>query len=526
MKSWSASRWILLLLLTVPTPAGAGSVEDGYTCLERLDIPCAVAASKRALVETPGDPRALVLAAQVAFHQGRTVEAARRLDAAAAAMDTVPRGLEDLVALYRNTAEATAEFEERIRNGVCIRWAPGPDAILLEEAFGVLSSARARLRPIFGELPPDPVLVEIYPSGRRFRLATGFGLEPDEGGGVVGLSRWARILLVSPRSVARGYAWKDSLVHEYVHQIVSWVSTDRAPVWLQEGIARYLERCWRQVPDASLSPYEQSLVALALGQDDLVTFEEIHPSIAFLPTTERKALAYAQVKILVATAVGRGGEAVLRSTLQAVRSGGDAAEALASAAGYASFEALFEDSLVALRAMDLVQRRLEAPQVVFEGEGDEYATDPLLARRRDLAEAARLGALLLEAGRPRAALVEYARAHPSDEPPSPLVAAGIARCRHGLGDPAGALAVLRGSVADYPEFADTWKAIADLERASGHVAEALAACRAAADVDPFDPQVQDCIADLGRKLGHYELADAAARARRILVGGADPGSNE
>ncbi len=528
MRNSSASRWgaIPLLVALAARPASAGPPQDGVACLERLDVPCAGAAAEAALAAAPADPATLLFAAEVAFHQGRYVEAARRLEAAVATAGTVPPGVEAMRTLYAGTVEATAGVDERRRAGVIVRWSPGVDGVLVDDAFEALAAARGPLGSVFGELPPDPILVEIYPSGRRFRLATGFGLRPGEGGGVVGLSRWARILILSPRAVAHGYAWRDSLVHEYVHQIVSWASAERTPVWLQEGIARYLDRAWRQAPDAALSPWEQTLVASALARDDLVTFDEIRTSIAFLPSDERKALAYAQMKVLVATAVRRGGGAVLRSTLQAVRSGADPAEALAAAAGYASTDAWLADAQQAMRRMDLVDRRLGAPRVLLDGEGGDHDADPILAERRDLADHARLGDLLLEAGRPRAALVEYDRAHPADEPPSPLVAVGIARCHHGLGDPSTALAVLRASATDYPEVARTWKVIGELERAAGRTAEALTACRAAVEIDPFDPDVRGCIADLARQGGLPELADRAARARRILLGGADPGSAE
>ena len=66
--------------------------------------------------------------------------------------------------------------------------------------------------------------------------------------------------------------------------------------------------------------------------------------------------------------------------------------------------------------------------------GDEMTADPVLSEREDLARFVRLGDLLRERERPKAALVEYAKAIPLDEPQSPLLANRIAQSHIDLGD--------------------------------------------------------------------------------------------
>ena len=36
---------------------------------------------------------------------------------------------------------------------------------------------------------------------------------------MVALSKWSRLLALSPRALGRGYAWKDTIAHEYVHLV-------------------------------------------------------------------------------------------------------------------------------------------------------------------------------------------------------------------------------------------------------------------------------------------------------------------
>ena len=56
---------------------------------------------------------------------------------------------------------------------------------------------------------------------------------------------------------------------------------------------------WRQ-DDFELEVSKQSLLAGALKTDQWVTFEQMHPSMAFLPSPELAGLAYAQVASMMA----------------------------------------------------------------------------------------------------------------------------------------------------------------------------------------------------------------------------------
>ncbi len=91
----------------------------------------------------------------------------------------------------------------------------------------------------------------------------------------------------------------DTLAHEYTHLVVSRISHDTVPVWLQEGLARFEQTRWHAPAQVTLSATEQALLASALKKGRLITFEEMHPSMAKLPSQEAAALAYAEVYTLV-----------------------------------------------------------------------------------------------------------------------------------------------------------------------------------------------------------------------------------
>ena len=105
-------------------------------------------------------------------------------------------------------------------------------------------------------------------------------------------------MVVTPRATLFGYPWMDTLAHEYTHLVVSRMSHDKVPVWLQEGLARFEQTRWRRPPEAR-SPATEHLLATALKKGRLITFDEMHPSMAKLPSQEAAALAFAEVYTLV-----------------------------------------------------------------------------------------------------------------------------------------------------------------------------------------------------------------------------------
>ena len=97
---------------------------------------------------------------------------------------------------------------------------------------------------LFGGGPEHTIVLDIFPTGTRFIGASSLPRDAVQATGVIALSKWTRLLLTSPRALARGYPWKDTVAHEYIHLVVSFRSADRAPVWLQEGLAKYFEGYW------------------------------------------------------------------------------------------------------------------------------------------------------------------------------------------------------------------------------------------------------------------------------------------
>ncbi len=514
---------LFTLLLPVGLAASQASIDLVYSCLKQQDTGCARRAVDEAGMADDSDPMVRTIAADVAFHEANYPLAYDLLSGAVAAgaADRYER-----LALYERSMYATAGWTEVERGRYRIRYRPGADAVLVEPAIEALERTDRFVTDLIGQPPPGSTVVELFPNGRSFVAASSLTKDDVSATGVVALSKWTRLLVTSPRALGRGYDWQSTLSHEYIHLVVATASYDKAPVWLQEAIAKYLDNRWETGDDGwRLSPTDQSNLARALAEDDLVPFEEMHPSLAKIKvlaadgtidhaaSAQRSQTAYAQLSSLMAFVFERQGEGVLREVMPEVAAGVDPRVALYKAGGFDSFQGMLTQWEGWIRQLDLIDAKLAQMPTVLDG-GDESELDPVLAQRRDLANYVRLGDLLRERERYRAALIEYDKALPEDdtEPMSPMLASRLAQTHISMSDLRAARVVLEESLEVYPEVARSWSVKALLERRSGRPRDAVDALERAVALDPFSIDNQQRLLDLMR-----ETSDPSAESQAAVV---------
>ena len=515
MKTWFVSS---LLALIWASPSWAVRAQEGLACLEVSDLGCAIEVRDAVLAAGDNSEAALVLKMRTFFREGRYEEAVSVLEtleasgAESLARETNP---------YRATALASRGMTSAIEGDVEVRRAEGVEAVLESEAIDVLRGSRAAYDDLFGGGPKHRVLLDIFPTAQRFIQASGLPPEAVRKTGVVALSKWSRLLISSPRALSRGYGWKDTVAHEYIHLVISVQSEDRAPVWLQEGLAKLLETRWRSPQNSALTVHQQSLLARALTADEFVPFEKFKHSMAYLDSGDEAALAFAQVATLVEHALERSGESALPRIMAGIRDGDSAQRVMAQAAGYADFEAMIAGWKAWLAEVPLIAEQVATLPVVLDGDADDYAADPLLAADMTCARSARLGDLLLERDRPLAALIEYRKAAGDDGPPSPLMMARETQCLADLDRDDEALALSDRGVKLYPEFTLLWVTRARLMAQLGRGQTAVEAWASAHELNPFDGEVQQALVEGYTAAGNAEKAAHHQRLLTILnTGGA------
>lgn len=495
-------RALVLLLVLVSSEAFALSRDDVRALQSVADALAELRVEDAARTLAPiarregEDAQVLESIARVRFYQGRYDDAQTAIREAIRRSANERR--EAFGALVESTASATQGYvESRSDDGrFVVLHAPGRDRHLVPYALRAMAAADRVLEEELGYRMPGPVRLEIFPTAASLAEVSTLSLEAIERTGTIALCKWDKLMVTSPRALLRGYPWMDTIAHEYVHLVLTRSSRDRAPVWFQEGVAKFMERRWReQTLRPHLGPSSRGLLARAIAEDRLIAFERIHPSIALLPSQEDAALAFAQVSTFVSFFHETFGGEALRNAIAAMAEGTDAQAALAAQAStrWGALEQRWKDSLAGLDpdAPDLLPLRLRHGDAA-----DDEARDVAERARRGL----RLGDMLWARQRFGGAMVEYGRAA-EVAPDNPIIAARLARAAIAAGEPERAIAALDPMVERYPEHAPTWSSLARARRMLGDRPGARSAARAAIRLNPFDPSP------------HCDLAEVASGER-------------
>ncbi len=440
----------------------------------------------------PRDLDVAVLEGDLKFLHGDYVGAVEKLKEALAR----DRGgdfadeIRGLATLAQATADATKNFVETRGAHFVIRHAPGKDALLVPYALDALERAYAALGDDFGDRPSSPIRVEIYPEVADLAKVSPLTLKEIETSGTIALCKFNRLMIVSPRALLAGYPWLDTLTHEYTHFIVSRVSRNTVPIWLHEGLAKFEERRWHAASGGGLSPTMEHLLATGLSRHHLITFEQMHPSMAKLPSQEDTALAFSEVYMAVEYLHGLVGWDGLRKLVGAMRDGHNDAQAVALVLGK-PFEEFQRDWRNWLRGKKLRVRPGLIPTELHFKKGNKSTEasedDGATINEERARKLARLGGLLRRRHRLKAAAVEYEKAQALVGPGHLQVANKLARTYLELDDPTRAIAAAEPALELYPDQAApnatlgaSWLKKGDLERAQTFL-------EAAVGINPFDP---------------------------------------
>jgi len=462
------------------------------------------------------------------FLRGDYAAAVQALTAAAQAM---PQNIDVkmLADLAGEARDAVKDHKEERSEHVIIRYAP-EDAVLVPYARETLEAAYKTLHDDLGFDAEMPIRVELYRSPADLAAVSSLSQAEVARTGTIALCKWARLMVTTPRALAYGYPWLDTISHELVHYAVSTLTGDRAPVWLQEGLAKFLERRWREPPGSRIPPAMEHLLAKALRSGKLISFEAMHPSMAKLPSAEDATLAFAEVANAVAYLHAKGGMPALRDTLKRVAAGDDARAAVAGAAGgpWPEFERGWKAFMAAQHyktfpAIDIPTTHIRKPSAIASRRkpAEEDALSATLKAGTPYRHL-RLGNMLLRRDRPRAAVAEYekgAKAMASGNAPrgdpsaSWVFPVKLGRTYLALGEPDRALKALAPVQALHPDL--PWPNLIAGEAlvAKRESKAAIAPLLAALATNPFDPRVHCALAAAYVDVAAAERPPAAVIAR-------------
>ncbi|HEY5090309.1 MAG TPA: hypothetical protein VIK30_10070, partial [Polyangia bacterium] len=172
----------------------------------------------------PNAPETAYLTGYQKFLTGDYDGAVRALATAVQAAPSNPE-IRSLAELARAARDAVKDDKEERSAHVIIRYAP-EDAVLMPYARDTLEAAYAALHADLGFEAELPIRVEFYRSPSDLAAVSSLSVAEVARTGTIALCKWARLMVTTPRALAYGYPWLDSINHELVHYAVSTLTGD------------------------------------------------------------------------------------------------------------------------------------------------------------------------------------------------------------------------------------------------------------------------------------------------------------
>ena len=360
-------------------------------------------------------------AGRIAFEEGRYADAVTELTKANGTEKT-PGHWQQLAI---DTEQITRDYARAESAHFIFTYPKGKDEVLAPWALETLEKQRDALEADLGWAPKEKVRVEVLSNARELSKVSTLTVESIRTTGTIAICKFNKLMVTSPKAVVRGYDWQDTLAHEYVHFVVGNASQNTVPIWMHEGLAKYLESRWRGPAGGAMTPSTLALLGSRVRKNQLVPFEKMHPSMALLPTAEDAATAFAEVFFAIELIHRTAGPGSLPSLLQKMASGATDRQAVEAAfkQPWPSFERAWMANLKSQPfPKDLIPPDTREKKELAETVPGKAKADPKKGREisfGDFAEVketdarkwAHLGELMRERSRMGAAAEDYGRAH-------------------------------------------------------------------------------------------------------------------
>jgi hypothetical protein len=333
MSRFARALGLVCVLAGAAVPARSAAWPDDASRAQQLTIGLDFDEARRVLSEADGDdPAVLVERARLALYEmdcdGAALLLARRDVSAVGTSEPlgdVARGCQRVTAstvVDRDTARA-----------IEIRWQDEHDRALGPLLMDTVAQARETLSRDLGVDWPVPTRVVVVRDLASLSAMTGLPYESAQTTGTVAVAKWGRVTLLSPRASRHGYDWRDTIAHELTHLALTRATGDRAPLWLQEGVAKREQVMWRRPGPFDDRPPTDDVVARGFELNLGVPLDKLGPSIAMLPSADLATVAFAEVTSFVHYLVQTSGPEVLPRLLGALKAGMPVDAALVSVSG-------------------------------------------------------------------------------------------------------------------------------------------------------------------------------------------------
>lgn len=507
-----------LVVQRVSATTSSETLQSLTARLESWDVEEVWPEVQEALARQPQDPDLLEMASHIAYHRGDYQESLNLMKRSmeVGGEDEKRRGF----ALFiEETMNVLAPYKRYETPHFIISLDEKQDAILVDYLTDALEKTYKVMAQHYGFRPKEKVRVELFPDARAFYLASALSVRDIEVTGAVGLTKFNKLQFLSPRALVHGYRWLDAISHEYMHYLIVKLTSNRAPIWFHEGLAKYEETRWRNGP-SYLSPLYQTLLAQARADKKLIGFAQMEPSLVHLETPEEVQLAYAQaasaIEFIISSVGHEGLKKIMDRMVRSKTKG--AGESVKEVLGleFTEFEEKWAEFLASKELTPVADATVHRYKVK-EGKADEERMDleeikSLVARNR-----AHLGDKLKERGRTGAAVLEYRRALAETRDSVPVMNR-LSSALIDLGRNEEALDMLKRILELAPDHPTPYAQLGQVYLKLKDFTQAKEAFEESIQINPFNPWVHVGLANayamLGETVGSSKERDIAHKLRR------------
>jgi hypothetical protein len=334
------SHRILMLLLAVGVvaflvgdrrvranpPEGDARAARAFELTTRLEL---ALAEKELEGADPELPNVAIAKARLAIYSGDCDGAVALLSRPELTADDDARGLADLARGCARVTAANVVLKDEAR-AIEVKFQDEHDAALFPLLAETIDRARTMLTNELGVDWPKPTRFVVVRDHLALSAMTGLPYESAKTTGTVAVAKWGKVTFLSPRASHHGYPWRDTVTHELTHMAITRASADRAPLWLQEGLAKRQEVRWRPPGPFDDRPSVESVVIRGIEQKLDLPLDKLGPSIAMLPSADAAMVAFAEVSSFVRYFVDHSAKDMLPKLFTALKNGQTVDEALRS----------------------------------------------------------------------------------------------------------------------------------------------------------------------------------------------------
>jgi tetratricopeptide (TPR) repeat protein len=515
---------VLLFFVSLPALLRGAEAEvdpalkEGEELLDAWHIAKAEELAARLIRENAKSPLGYDIDARVKFYQGRYADAIASSDRALA-IDSSDKRRQAWKLFSQLTLDVVKSLKKFESAHFVLYLDDRRDGILAPYALETLEKSYEAVGAELGYYPKEKVRIEVAPDASMFNAISTLSLRDIEETGAVGICKFNKLMIISPRALSFGYRWADSLSHEYLHYAIVALSNNQAPIWLHEGMARFYETRWRKpAPDKDatedyLTPANQTLLVQALERNKFVGFKNMEPSLIHLETPEQVQLAYAEAASAVEFINQSKGQAGMRELMAALvdRPTPEAIEKV-YAMSFSSFESGWKSFLKSKGLKGVEGSRVRRFKVKKDGKEDEEVVELSEIQSAVARNRTHLADDLLTKGRTVAAANEYQRALAA-APHSPIILNKLGRVYIQMNRFDDAMPLLKKVLDVDPDSANTYVQMGRIYHANKQFQEARGVLEEAIQINPFNPLIYRLLIDAYGAIG---AADKGKQAKATL----------